>query len=536
MKRLLYTFFLLLLLSHSAIAETPPVPIGEILVQLYPTTTAEEFSRYLATQSAPLAHLEYQKTLVKKLNLHLFSIPAGLAKAEGVVEKLRQLSSVKDAFLNEAVEFRRTPNDPSFDQQWDMDVIQVEKVWDVTTGGVTALGDTIVVAVIDQGFESQHLDLIPNLWRNRGEIPGDGIDNDGNGYIDDLYGWNFIADSKDFSPHYHGMGVAGIIGAHGNNNIGVTGINWAIKMMLLQFDTVSDIFEAYNYVLHQRNLYNDTNGKQGAFIVATNASWGLVQPTFCSSAWNDMYELLGESGILTAAATTNSGLDIDEVGDTPSGCGSDFIISVTETTQEDRWKGNRGYGKIGVDLGAPGDNSYTLDINGSYGGFNSNSAATPHVTGAIALLYSLPCKDLARAAIEKPMETALVMRNAILNGVDPMQSLKDVTVTGGRLNVFNSMIEISTFCDVRTGPLDLLKLYPNPVHTILTYTYETPDFQDYEIRVFNVLGQLVYTETFEPQRFGEKQKELDVATWPSGMYVLTIFQGKDVASKPFLVH
>jgi len=537
MKRVFILSFLLLTLAFSAKANA--VPSVEVLVRLQPDVTVEQFTKTISAAGAPLMYLEYEKEVMAALNLHLFSFVATLAETSDMLEKLEAHELTKEAFLNEKVESRDgTPNDPDFDLQWDMRIIQAPGVWDVTTGGVTALGDTIVVAVVDEGFDVTHEDLADNLWRNTAEIPNDGLDNDNNGYIDDVYGWNHIDNSGTFVANFHGQAVSGIVGAQGNNLKGVTGVNWEVQMMLHQFSTVSHIFEAYDYVLEQRRLYNSTNGEQGAFIVASNASWGLVQPQFCEegSSWNELFEMLGAEGILTAGATTNNSLDIDEVGDTPSGCPTDFMISVTETTQEDVWKNNRGYGQIGVDIGAPGGGSYTVHLANGYREFNSNSAATPHVTGAIALLYSIPCEQFARMAIEQPREAALAMRNAILTGVDPLESLVGRTSTEGRLNIFNSMVQLQPFCDVQTGELEVLNLYPNPTRNVLTFTYETPDFEEYEIRIFNVLGQLVYQEQFEPQRFGEKIKTVDVSRLASGMHILTVFRGNDFVQESFLIH
>jgi len=537
MQRLLT--IILLSLSFTIFAKATTVPAVEVLVRLQENVTVEQFTKTISAADEPLIYLEYEKEVMAALNLHLFSFLPTLAETSDMLEKLEAHELTVEAFLNEKVESRNeTPNDPNFDLQWDMRIIDAPRVWDVTTGGVTALGDTIVVAVVDEGFDVTHEDLVDNLWRNFGEIAGDGIDNDNNGYVDDIYGWNHIDNSGTFVPHFHGQSVSGIVGAQGNNLKGVTGVNWEVQMMLFQFDRVSHIFEAYEYIVQQRRLYNATNGQQGAFIVASNASWGLVQPQFCEagSSWDALFEMLGEEGILTAGATTNTSLDIDEVGDTPSGCPTDFMISVTETTQDDIWKNNRGYGQVGVDIGAPGGGSYTVNLNNGYNEFNSNSAATPHVTGAIALLYSLPCEELARAAIEDPKATALLMREAILNGVDPLESLAGRTSTGGRLNVFNSMVQLQPFCDVQTGDLDLMRVYPNPVRGELTFTYETPDFEEYEVRIFNALGQLVYLERFEPQRFGEKLKTVDVTNLASGVYFLTVFRGNDFVQESFLVH
>src|SRR5690606_25953748 len=192
--------------------------------------------------------------------------------------------------LNYYVQSRATtPNDPSFNQQWalhntgqsggtvDAD-IDAPEAWDITTGGITATGDSIVVAVVDGGFYLNHPDLKPNLFKNRQEIPNNGVDDDGNGYIDDFDGWNAYNNNGNLSSgDNHGTHVAGIIGAKGNNNAGVSGVNWNVKIMPIRGSsgTTSVVVAAYGYAAKMRKLYNQTNGAKGAFVVATNASFGV---------------------------------------------------------------------------------------------------------------------------------------------------------------------------------------------------------------------------------------------------------------------
>ncbi|MBP8754784.1 MAG: S8 family serine peptidase, partial [Chitinophagales bacterium] len=211
------------------------------------------------------------------------------------------------------------PNDLSFPLQWnfyndgttggiaDAD-IDADEAWDITTGGLTALGDSIVIAVIDDGFDINHLDL--NFWKNYNEIPSNGIDDDGNGYIDDFNGWNVLTETDVLDEYLHGTHVSGIAGAKGNNGFGVTGVNWDVKIMAVSIGLAvyeSNALEAYAYVFDQRKLYDETNGEKGAFVVVTNSSFGIdYQLPEDYPIWCAMYDSLGRLGILNAAATINS--------------------------------------------------------------------------------------------------------------------------------------------------------------------------------------------------------------------------------------
>jgi len=509
---------------------------GQILLRLKPTVATNDFDRSFNALHRSGARLTHERALGVRFNMHLYNFNPLAEDGHTLLDQVRRHPMVAAAQFNYVVNPRKEPNDPAFSMQWTVERIGVPEVWDVTTGGVTARGDTIVLAILDSGFEINHQDLTDNVWINRAEIPGNGLDDDGNNYIDDVAGWNFANNSPVHIPSAHGTSVAGIAGAKGGNNIGVAGINWNIKLMLLATGNVADVIEAYQYLIVQRELYNQSNGADGAFVVATNASFGQEQ-MFCSQqpVWGSMYDLMGEAGILTGSGTANSAWDVEEVGDMPTTCTSDFIIATLNTTQDDRRFQGSAYGKISIDLGTPGNESHTITIDNEYGVFGGNSAAAPHLSGAIALLYSLPCNGLAEDALVRPSETALFIRQALLQGVDPVPSLANETVTGGRLNVFRAMEIIQETCGNSSGPLALTHVFPNPVSLELTLEYEAPDFDPVAIRVFNALGQLVFSETFLPARFGPKVHKIDVSGWATGMYFFALHRGKDVITRTVAV-
>lgn len=173
------------------------------------------------------------------------------------VEELSHCTCVRALEKDQEIDFRATPNDDLYSsEQGNLARAGFDHAWDLTAGGKTTEGTDIVVAVLDAGFDAGHVDLESNLWVNPGEISGDGIDNDGNGYVDDLHGWNMISDVSTYPVNTHGTQVIGLLGAKGNNGRGVSGTNWDIKMMLFSINTVANIVEAYGYVLEQRKLYN----------------------------------------------------------------------------------------------------------------------------------------------------------------------------------------------------------------------------------------------------------------------------------------
>jgi len=453
------------------------------------------------------------------------------------------MGEVQFAEWNHLVEYRGVePNDPDWYLQPEMNLINAPEAWATSTGGVTINGDTIVVAVLEKGALLTHPDLAPNRFWNRREIRNDGIDNDGNGYVDDFGGWNPTTGKDDTGNNgNHGTVVFGIIGAVGNNNVGVAGVNWHVKMLNISgVEDVVNIIEAYRYVYDIRRLYNESNGAKGAFIVASNASFGYNNafPTGNQNytKWCTLYDSLGAVGVLNIGATTNSNTDVDTYGDMPTSCPSEFLVAVTDINQ----LGVRvpsGYGEVSIDLGAPGSSTYSTNTTVSgqpgYGQINGTSAATPHVTGAVALLYSLGCEAFTSDAITDPPACARRVRDAILNNTEPNPSLEGITVTGGHLDLKNAIEGITEICQSVVGPLDILQVRTLQSGDELRLFYQTPIFLPYQFRVFNMLGQLMYEEELNPKQFYENYVKFDSSNLPQGVYVLSISRGNAVVSVKF---
>lgn len=438
-----------------------PVP-GEFIVKLDGKTKPHDLTSASAFSQGLPEGLVLRETLSELASIYLFSLGDASADSEEVLRTIQSLPTVVAAQLNHYVEDRATPNDPQFGSQWhhvdgsDND-IDSDEAWDITTGGSTANGDRIVVAVLEGGGANyNHVDLIGNHWTNSLEIDGNGVDDDGNGFVDDVNGWNASSGTDAISPGGHGTAVSGMIGAVGNNGNGGAGVNWDVEIMQIQMGslTESNVIAAYNYPYTMRNLYNTTGGSQGAFVVATNASWGIDNANPSNyPVWCAYYDDLGAAGILNCGATANNNVNIDVVGDMPTGCGSDYMVAVTATNSSDV-RTFSGYGATTIDLGAPGEAVFLPSGSTGYSATSGTSFASPCVAGGIALVYSAPCADLASSALTSPQATANAVRGYILDGVDAVSNLASETVTGGRLNVRSSLDLALSSCNPDLGCTD----------------------------------------------------------------------------------
>lgn len=383
-----YLFFLLIggLFGQTSLsAQLTDHVLGELLIQLQPGVDAERWAGNWSTFAGRPTELRIQDHSSPPLNIWRFHFDHAQTNELRFLSSIRRDESVIAAQFNHFIDLRTTlPDDPSFDRQWqyinpggdegvaDAD-LDMDLAWDVSTGGLTVDGDTIVVCVIDDGTNIDHEDLAGNIWVNHAEIPDNDIDDDLNGYVDDYLGWNILQDSDEISSGgSHGTSVSGIIGAVGNNGIGVSGINWAVKLMIVKnnFNTTeAAIIEAYSYPLIQRMRYNASNGEEGAFVVATNSSWGLDNGKVEDAPiWCGLYDSLGVHGILNVGATTNKNYNVEVQGDLPTTCPSDFLLSVTNLDRNDEKVSLAGYGISSIDLGAYGENVYTL-TRSNYGFF-----------------------------------------------------------------------------------------------------------------------------------------------------------------------
>jgi subtilisin family serine protease/subtilisin-like proprotein convertase family protein/DNA-binding cell septation regulator SpoVG len=367
-------------------------------------------------------------------------LPGGVS-VEAALAAYRASAGVVSAIPNYRLQIHQVPSDPQFGSLWglhntgqsggtaDADIDAAE-AWNLTTGG-----GNIIVAVIDTGVDYNHPDLAANIWVNAGEIPGDGIDNDDNGFIDDVHGYDFFNnDGNPMDDHNHGTHVAGTIGAVGNNGIGVAGVAWNVQIMALKcFDasgngTVADALRAFNYAV-----------EMGAHI--SNNSYGTTAPEATDPLFEEAIQNAASAGHIFVAAAGNSSSDNDAVAHFPSGFNADNIISVAATDRNDRLASFSNYGATTVDLAAPGVDILSTVIGGGYQLFSGTSMATPHVAGAVALVRSFHPEWTYRQVIDE-----------ILGSVDYLPGLEGRVATAGRLNVARALLDIDGPRVVRSDP------------------------------------------------------------------------------------
>ncbi|MEM1170386.1 MAG: S8 family serine peptidase, partial [Cyanobacteria bacterium P01_H01_bin.35] len=317
------------------------------------------------------------------------------------------------------------PNDTFFNLMWglhntgqtggtsDADIDALE-AWDIQTGS-----NNVVVGVIDTGIDYTHPDLANNMWTNPGEIPGNGIDDDGNGYVDDVYGYDFAYGDNDPIDLVdgHGTHVAGTIGADGNNGQGVVGVNWNVDLMAIKF--LDDNGSGTTFGAIQAIEYATMMGAD-----LTNNSWGGGG---FSQGLYDAIAAAGAADSLFIAAAGNSGTNNDATPHYPDGYDLDNIISVASTDHNDNLSSFSQYGATSVDLGAPGS-SIASTVPGGYAYLSGTSMATPHVSGVAALVLA-----------ENPDLSYQEVKDIILESTDPISALDGKTVTGGRLNAFKAL-------------------------------------------------------------------------------------------------
>lgn len=318
------------------------------------------------------------------------------------------------------------PDDPSFSEQWGLDNdglpfgqddadIDAPEAWELTTGS-----REVIIAVIDSGIDYNHPDLAANIWQNQDEIAGNGIDDDDNGYIDDIRGYNFAADNADvFDYETHGTHVAGIIGASSNNSVGVSGVSWNVQLMPLRFFGGPE--SGSNAAAVNAILYAIDNGAR-----VINASWG---GSTYSQILADAIAAANDEGVLFVASAGNDEVDNDVYRSYPASYELPNIISVAASTYYDSPANFTNYGRYSVDLMAPGYQIISTTVTNSYQTFSGTSMAAPHVTGVAALLLS-----------QDPMRNAARLKDAILNTVDPSHpNFRYLSLSGGRLNAFNAL-------------------------------------------------------------------------------------------------
>jgi hypothetical protein len=379
---------------------------GELIVKYRQGVTEEGKMRSRAR------HGSSRVREIHDLRIERHRLTPGKTVAEAVGE-YRADPDVEYAEPDYLVHAMVVPGDPQYSGLWGLAAIHAPEAWDVTTGS-----SSVVVATIDTGIDYNHSDLKANLWVNSPELAGTtGMDDDGNGVVDDIYGYNAIANNGNpMDDNSHGTHVAGTIGAVGNNGIGVVGVNWSVQIMACKFlnasgsGYTSDAVECLQYIKQMKS--------RGVNIVATNNSWG-------GGGYSQaLYDAINaQQEILFIAAAGNSAANNDATASYPADYDLPNIIAVAATTSTDGLAGFSNVGRRTVHAGAPGSNILSTIPGNKYGTMSGTSMATPHVTGLAALLKA---QDGTRGWRE--------IKNLILASGDPLPSLDGKTITGRRIN------------------------------------------------------------------------------------------------------
>lgn len=421
---------------------TPPqYKEGELLVK---------FSPNLSSTSKQAVHTSVGANVLRDFSFigwQQVQLPQGMSVPQGVAT-YKQMTGVVAAEPNSLLQLAAVPNDPLFGNQYGLQNIQAPAAWNTTTGS-----SGVVLAVLDTGVNYNHLDLAANMWHNPGEIPSNQIDDDNNGYVDDVYGIDTSnLDSDPLDDHGHGTECAGVLGAVGNNGIGVAGVNWSVRIMALKIFNqyangyFADAIPAFEYITMMKN--------RGVNVRATSNSWrwwfNLGQ------SMRDAIDATGDAGVANVFASGNTdhcqtictpagcqylcGADLDVDVIFPSAWDSPSIITVTGSSMNDNLLTWAGYGRKNVDLSALGENVWTTNVDGNYGPHGGTSMSTPFVAGAIGLL----------SAHDSSLSVAS-LKATLVDTVDVFPDHVNKTVSGGRLNVARALQQL-TVCTFTVSP------------------------------------------------------------------------------------
>ncbi len=531
MKSFTVTLFLSIVLLATGFSQTARFVENELIVQLHPDQKIQDLQiiqqrRSIATRAI------FSATNVHKIHL---SENDDLLKVKTQLERDPAVAAVQlNYYLTRRGSSSLEPNDPLYSEQWNLRRIGLPELWNDADGSTTPCGDEIVIAVFDFGLDMTHEDIQDNLWENAGEIANNGFDDDQNGYVDDRFGVNLETgnDKHAVADDYHGTGVASVIAAGTDNGVGMAGVAWSSKLMVISSEdkTVDLALEAFQYVMDMRALYESSGGTEGAYVVAINNSWGYEGgfeedfPILCGS-----FNTLGAAGILAVGATENDQVNTDVFGDIPSDCSSDFLIVVTNTDEQDELAVG-GFGTENVDLGAPGENIRVAGPDQTYKMDGGTSFSTPHVSGAIGLLYSIPEATFCDNATLDKEETLRSIKKYILDGVTPVPTLDGRSVSGGRLNLENTF-------DMVTGNRELVNTQimvgPNPTQSLLNIDISNFNTEVEYIRIYDILGTLI--QTLAPSS-KSKNIQIDMSPWPNGTYMVKVHGGAKTGLSTIIKH
>ncbi|MDI9633253.1 MAG: S8 family serine peptidase, partial [Methanolinea sp.] len=385
----------------------------EVIVRFKPSVIVEQGSREVVMARAHRAvgavvKRDYARHGIA--GMQVVRLPPGKSVQEAISEYSKN-PSVLSATPNYKISILSSPSDPLYGQQWGLEKIMTPHAWEVTTG----MRD-LVIAVPDTGIDYTHPDLSRNIWANPGEIPGNFADDDGNGFVDDTIGWDFFGDTNDpMDQNGHGTACAGVIGAVGNNKLGIAGVLWDVKLVPLRvigpegYGYESDAIDAILYA-----------SATGADVVSV--SWGGTAP------YPALYEVMASSPALFVCAAGNSGTDNDAVPFYPASFDLPNVLSVAATVDNDTLAPFSNFGANSVHIAAPGAGILSTARGGGYAQFQGTSMAVPFVAGVAGLVKS-----------RNPEYSTLHVKEAILSSADRIPSLEGKVLTSGRINAGNAL-------------------------------------------------------------------------------------------------
>ena len=421
----------------SQLIEQQLIATDRLIIQFKSDTHKDHFFLNLNYPPLKFSQPFYQPKNYKNAlkNWQVVTLTPGSSLLE-TIETLKSSPNVAQVLPDLKVQIHGMPNDLT-DTLWglnndgqndglvDADIDAVE-AWDIENSA-----ENVIVAVIDSGVDYQHPELKNNMWRNPGEIPNNNIDDDNNGFVDDVHGWDFANnDSDPMDDHSHGTHVAGTIGAEGNNNQGIVGVTWRTQIMALKFlnaDSNGYTSDAINAILYAVD--------QGARI--SNNSWGSFGRTYALEVFNqplrEAIALAQEADHLFVASAGNSGYFTDDKYSAhPAGMTLPNILSVAATDRKDQLADFSNFGPIETDLAAPGVEIFSTLPNNEYAAYDGTSMASPHVSGVAALLLSL-----------QPDLSALELKTLLMQTVDGIAALQNQVASNGRLNAASALSRLT---------------------------------------------------------------------------------------------
>lgn len=490
----IYLFLVAVLISllvSVSVSAHEAVP-GEYIVKLKPLLSKMNFDKAILGQSLGA----FVKSKIPSGNLLVVVRPV-VETQKSVIKTLSSHSLVEYVEPNYIYHALNTPNDPYFSKQWALKNtidprgvdISAEKAWDIETGS-----DQVTVAIIDSGVDYNHRDLKDNIWTNLAEANGKpGVDDDHNGYVDDIHGINVLENHQpawnNIDDNGHGSHCAGVIGGIGNDAKGMVGINWKVKILAIKFlgadgkGTLEGAIQAIDYAT-----------QMGARVL--NNSWGSEDS---SQALEEAIERSQAAGAIFIAAAGNDGTDNDVTPMYPASSQANNVISVAAVESTGAKAGLSNWGKKTVHLGAPGISIFSVFMDGGYGTLSGTSMAAPHVSGVAALVMA-----------HEPNISNKELKDRLIRTVRPLASLREKTISGGMVNAYNALANVQGDPDAydpaiwQSTELAISSVHPYAANTTQTYEVHVPGAKEIALYFSRFDTEI----QFDPVRLTDKNGKL----------------------------